>query len=123
MKEFLNKEGFDNHLGYKVMSFDETHAHLTLDIKKHHTNLYGYVHGGVYYSLSDAACGFIVTSFDETWVTLNGSIQYIKAAKEGRLDIKAKRLSQSRNTANIEVRVYQDNILCTHGTFTMYRIG
>ncbi|HZJ87300.1 MAG TPA: PaaI family thioesterase [Erysipelothrix sp.] len=124
MKDFTKQEGFDQHLSYQLVSYDETHCHITFDIQKHHLNIYGYVHGGVYYSLSDTTCGYIATSIDDAnWVTLNGSIQYIKAAKKGKLDIKATCISKSRNTANIDVVIYQGDILCTKASFTMYRIG
>lgn len=74
MKNFINQEGFDQHLGYQYISSDKDAAHLQLEIKKFHQNVHGYVHGGLYYSISDAASGFVVKESEGNWVTLN--VQY-----------------------------------------------
>lgn len=122
MHTFHLEPGFDNHLGYTHVESDKTSAHLNLVIKKEHTNFHNYVHGGVYYSLSDSACGFVVQNMGGNWVTLEGHIKYIKAAKAGTLDVFAKLLSQSSKLANIEVEVYNGKQLSTKGSFTMYKI-
>lgn len=123
MEHYIQSSNFDKTLDYTINSYSDKHADLCLNIQEKHLNFYGYVHGGVYYSLSDAACGFIVLSFEKAnWVTLNGAIQYIKAAKKGSLNVKASLISKSRKTATIQVDIYQNDTLCTKGNFTMYKI-
>lgn len=122
MKKFMNQEGFDQNLAYNLIEATPTQAHLKLKIQDKHLNVHAYLHGGVYYGLSDAAAGFIVREIEGNWVTLNSSFNYLKAAKEGTIDIHAKRISKTSKLTVIEVNTYQDEIHLTTGTFTMYRI-
>lgn len=120
----MNKfdQGFDKHLGYEVVSKDTTQAVISLHIQAIHQNIYGYVHGGVYFSLADVACGYIATENEGVWVTLNGSINYMKAVKEGILTITANTVSRSRKTIIIDVTIYCEDVLLTKATFTMYQV-
>lgn len=122
MKSFLDREGFDKHLGYTYLNSDEFSSHLQLEIQDYHKNIHGYVHGGLYYSLSDAAAGFVVMEISGNWVTLNASINYIKAVNEGIIDVYATRISKTSKLAVIEVEVKSGSQLLTKGTYTMYRI-
>lgn len=119
----MNHQGFDKYLGYKIETVNEDSAILTLDIKSHHLNIHGYVHGGVYYSLSDAASGVVTTQHGENWVTLNSSINYLKGVKEGQLEVQAKLINKTRKTAIMEVNIYSNRTLLTIGTFTMYLVN
>ncbi len=115
-------QGFDKHLGYSLIEKDLNKAVISLDIKEIHRNIYGYVHGGVYFSLGDIASGYIATENEGVWVTLNGSINYMKAVKEGLLVAEATMVSRSSKTIIVDVNISCDGVLLSKATFTMYRV-
>lgn len=49
-------QGFDAHTGLTWHWADETRVVGTVEVKEHHTQPYGLVHGGVYATLAEAAC-------------------------------------------------------------------
>lgn len=122
MEKQTHLEGFDETLDYEFVSANKEKAQLKLHIKKKHLNIYGYVHGGVYYSISDAASGYIVRKIEGNWVTLNSSFNYLKAVKEGMIEVHASLISLTSKLAVIEVITRQNDLKLSIGTFTMYRI-
>ena len=119
----LRKDGFAQTLGFEIQKQTDDEVILTLDLKSQHLNIHGYVHGGVYFSLSDIASGLMCLNVGGNWVTLDSNINYLKSTQSGRIEFHAKRLSLTRKLSVIEVSSYQDETRLTHGTFTMYRIG
>lgn len=115
-------QGFDKHLGYTLVEKDVNTAVISLEIKEIHKNIYGYIHGGVYFSLGDVASGYIATENEGVWVTLNGSINYMKAVKEGLLVVEATMVSRSSKTIIVDVIISCESILLSKATFTMYRV-
>lgn len=118
----MNKSGFNEHIGYELVKLNEKFCELKLNVEDYHRNTYGYVHGGVYFTLSDIACGLFVRQDERNWVTLNGNINYLKAAKNETLTVITKLISKTRKLAVIEVVIKHDTKIFTQGTFTMYVI-
>ena len=50
--------GFQRNTGYRFAAWSEGRAELVLPVRPRHLNRAGVVHGGVYMSLIDTACGF-----------------------------------------------------------------
>lgn len=50
---------------------------------KCHTNIYGYVHGGVFSGLADTACGVCCFTDGVKVITLDMNLSYIKNVKAG----------------------------------------
>lgn len=123
MKNSLTMDGFDSLLDYEYIKSDKQSALLVCSIQNKHKNIYNYVHGGVYYSLSDAACGFVVSELDGKWVTLSGNINYIRGFQDGNLFVDARLISKSNKTCVIDVYTRDENgTIYTKGTYTMYNI-
>lgn len=124
MSEKIIQGGFDHHLPYEVIEHDEQHAILKVELQDFHKNLYGYVHGGVYFSYGDITCGHIAKAATGTWVTLNGTINYIKAIKAGVMFVEGTLLSSSRKTKVIEVVCKdEEGLILAKSTYTMYKIS
>lgn len=51
--------------------------------EKCHTNIYGYVHGGVFSGLADTACGVCCFTDGAQVITLDMNLSYIKNVKAG----------------------------------------
>lgn len=118
----MHTHGFNEHIGYEVVTLNEETCILNFEIKDHHRNIYGYVHGGVYFSLSDIACGLFVRQDKGNWVTLNGNINYLKSAKDQPLIVETKLINKSRKLAVLEVTIRDESTTFAQSTFTMYLI-
>jgi uncharacterized protein (TIGR00369 family) len=55
----IEKTGFANLVGYRLVHWSEGEAHLALDLDDRHMNRSGVMHGGVLTTLIDTACGYV----------------------------------------------------------------
>lgn len=105
-----------------VIKEDKGYTEMEVDLESIHLNYYGFVHGGVYFTLSDSAAGGATKSYEGQYVTLNSSISYLNAAKSGKLTAIAKVVNKTKKTVVIDVKTYNNKRQCTTSTFTMYRV-
>ncbi|MEC5423255.1 PaaI family thioesterase [Virgibacillus sp. C22-A2] len=100
-------------------------AKLKLPIRPSFINVKETVHGGIYASLLDTTMGMAARSlgYDEV-ATLQLNIQYVKSVNSGTIKSEARILNQSRSTALVEGKLYdeQNNLIahCT-GNFRMVK--
>ncbi len=118
----MDKITFDTLIGYEIVSITPENTTLKLKTEEKHTNIYGYIHGGAYFTLSDIASGLYVKQFEGNWVTLNANINYVKGAQNQDLTIVATPTNRSRKLCVLEVVIKDENTIFTTGTFTMYKI-
>lgn len=105
----------------KVTELWEGHARVEMLIDEQILNVHGFVHGGALFSLADTAAGAASFASGRDSVTLNGSINYIKPGKGGKLIGVASEISRGRTTGVYEVFIYNDaEILLSRATFTMF---
>lgn len=94
---------------------------LELDVARKHTNIYGIAHGAVLFAMADTAMGCACYAKGLRVVTLDSSMNFIKAAPEGvHLYALGKVIHAGRHTAVCEAGVYDEaDELClkTQGTF------
>jgi acyl-CoA thioesterase len=109
MKDFRNffaDDAFAALLGMEFVEASEGSAAVRMKIGDVHLNSVGTVHGGVVFSLADAAFAVASNSHDQVAVAINASISYVKAATGGVLTARA--VEQSLNprlaTYAIDVR-------------------
>ena len=123
-----SKNQGDDFMGFmkltEIITLDkkEGYSELSLRIGPKHLNYHGYVHGGVYFTISDSAAGMATSLYNGDWVTLNSSINYLNAVKEGELIVIAKVINKTKKIATIEVKSYNCKLLCTDSVFIMYRV-
>lgn len=92
------KHTFWDYLGCSLESLSDNKVVVTLDIKPHHLNLMGIVHGGVTSSLLDNAMGIAVMAArpNDQCVTTNLNVHFVSPLKKGRLTVTAEIIHQSR---------------------------
>ena len=110
------------HTGITTIDKGEGYSNLSLEIGPNCLNYYGYVHGGVYFTLADSAAGMATNHYEGDYITLNSSINYLNAVQEGTIKASAKVINKTRKLVVIKVKTYVNNILCTESTFTMYKV-
>ncbi len=101
----------------KTEDFSQVHV----DFSEAGMNRAGIMHGGLVFSLADAASGLCVLATGNKCVTLNSTINYIKPVKEGRLIAKGRPIHKGRTTWIIRVDLENEaEVLMASATFTMF---
>lgn len=75
----MKNNHFYNCLGIKLEKAYQGHSLQTIEITLgKHTNLYGYIHGGVIMSIGDSCMGIACASLGKKVVTVDTNINFIK---------------------------------------------
>ena len=116
---------FWGHIGARLVTYSADRVVATLEMKPHHLNLMGILHGGVTASLVDSAMGVAVMAArpDQAAVTTNLNIHYLASVKGGTIRVVARTIHATRKMITADASVYNDqDELCAYGTGT-FRIS
>ncbi|QJC52124.1 PaaI family thioesterase [Paenibacillus albicereus] len=119
-------QSFWGFLGAEMKVIRDGYAEVYLDIKPHHMNLIGILHGGVYATLIDSAMGLVAMAAhpDRAVVTTNLNLNYVSPIKEGRLIVSAEIVHQSRKMVSTQSYARTESgELCAFGTGTFRVLG
>lgn len=117
----MAKGTFWDHIGAKLETVTANRAVVSLDIRPHHLNLIGILHGGVHATLIDSAMGLVAMANrpNEDVVTTNLHMHYLLPADHGALTVTAELVHSSRRTITIQGRAHNGKgELCAFGTGT-----
>jgi len=110
-ERFINSSYFKT-MGITGIQLEEGQCQLTLDIyESKHLNSIGTVHGGVVASLLDSASGLSIwTSLEppKSITTINLAINFLRAARKGKLTTIASIKKIGRNIATVEAEVFDE---------------
>jgi len=117
---------FNDYLGTRLVSAEEGHAEMAIELEPHHLNLRGVAHGGVVTALLDSALGAaVISAIPEHWwcATTSLSTQFIDGSGEGCLIATGQvtRLGNKVAFATGEVRDSRDRLVATaHGSWHLW---
>jgi len=101
---------------------------MTMDVTPNALNGYGYVHGGMLFTLADYAMGAAsrtLVAEDENPVTLEAKANYIGNVKSGRLLARSEALHRGKHLIMLETRIHEADtnelIMIVTGTFYIVR--
>lgn len=108
-KEVLKKQkGFIASNNYEVVKVEEHYCELEGIIIETSVNHLGIAHGGFVFGLADTAAGIAAMTDGRTAVTIDSSIQYLKACRGTKLKAIAKCLKVGKNVSFFDVLIYDD---------------
>jgi acyl-CoA thioesterase len=105
MKRFISQDLFAHHLGIEVVAHSTGSARARMEIRRHHLNSAGTVHGGAIFSLADAVFSVASNSHGTLAVAINVSISYFRAKKSGTLYAEAEEVSFNPKLATYLIRI------------------
>lgn len=112
---------FVDYLGCRVDEANERRVVMTLDIRPHHLNLIGIVHGGVHATLIDSAMGLLamIAKPEASVVTTNLNLNYVTKAEQGQITVTAELVHASRKSVTTMAYARLDHgEICAFGTGT-----
>lgn len=122
----LEKDPATRASGIEIVGAHADGIELTLTVSPEHGNSVGVCHGGVVFTLADAASGLLANSAPgENWVTIDSQIRYTAPARQGdellaRCD---RRWSTRSDFARFETKVFVGDSLIAIVDATMKQIG
>ena len=110
---------------YEIKEMRDGRVTVTTKVVNSSLNYYGNAHGGYLYTLCDQISGLVVISLDLDVVTLQSSINYLKAGYLGdELTIKGECVHKGGTTCVVDVDlINQDGKNVCKATFTMFITG
>lgn len=120
-KTFENDNGFINKQKYVIEELNDDYVKMSYTIKKDGLNPYNIVHGGVLFGLADTTAGVLVAMHGKKCVTISSNINYLSAAKEGKIYAIAKTSKEGKKVGYYSVEIYDENDkLLSTANFNMY---
>ena len=111
-----------NHIEIEAVELDK--ASMTLDIRRDTTNIYGFVHGGAFFTMADCCAGLTARSDGRQYVTQNASVNFIHNVKSGRLTARGRTISRGRHVCEVAVDITNETgTLLFSSTFSMYCVN
>jgi acyl-CoA thioesterase len=105
MNRFIERDRFAKHLGIEILEHGPGYAKARLELNRNHLNSVGTVHGGVLFSLADAAFSVASNSHGVVAVAIQASISYLRAAGGGVLYAVAREAALSPKLAAYSIDV------------------
>lgn len=105
LERFVAADAFARHLGVEVDECGDGRARARLTLRPEHLNSAGTVHGGVVFSLADAAFAAASNSHGTLALAIEASISYFRAVREGVLVAEAREVARSARLATYVVEV------------------
>ncbi|MBN2412728.1 PaaI family thioesterase [candidate division KSB1 bacterium] len=112
---FNNHDQFAKYTGMELVSVSAGRAKAKLIVKDIHLNSARVVHGGVIFTLADFAFAAASNSDGKMALSINASINFLKAAQGGSLYAEAKQVSlhPKIGTYSIQVTDEDHNLIAT----------
>lgn len=99
------KNAFMRHSGICILSVTSERVTAQAVIGPNSLNTGGGVHGGVYFTLADAASGALCRADGRKYVTECADIRFLKGAKEGVITAVATLLRRGRRSCVVQVDI------------------
>mgnify|MGYP001322632986 FL=1 len=113
--KFTNFDGdnLDNYLGHEMIEIKENFVKSKLDVKDHHKQPMGLVHGGIYSTLAETISSYGANYLDGgTYVGVNNNTDFLSSVKDGEIVCIAEPIRIGRSYQLWECKMYNDEKLC-----------
>lgn len=120
VKEVFVTSPFWRFMGFQLLFIQRGEVQIKMEVRKEVLNVNSTVHGGVYASLLDTTMGMTARSlYNQSFVTLNLNIHYVKAISEGELRSRGILINSGRSIYTVSSEIYDgEGSLCAYGTGT-----
>ncbi len=109
IKKFFKKDKFAHFCGIELLEVSPGRARGRMEIKGHHLNGMGSVHGGAIFTLADFIFAVAANSHEIISVAINANVTYVKALSTGFLYAEAQENSVNPKISSYTVRVADEN--------------
>jgi acyl-CoA thioesterase len=109
MQKIFQRDKFARHNGIELLEAKKGSAKAKMEIKEHHLNGVGTVHGGAIFTLADLAFAMAANSYQRVTVAINVNISYITAVSSGTLFAEAVEISRNPKLATYTINICNEH--------------
>ncbi len=112
VRERMKESRVIGHLGFDVQRVETGRAVFLLDVRAHHKQLHGVVHGGILAAMADTAAAiaaYTVVPRGTEIATVELKINYLEPVPGGRIKADARVLRAGRNFVVAECEILNEN--------------
>ena len=112
VRERMKESNAINHLGFDVEKVEKGRAVFVLDVRAHHKQIHGVVHGGILAALADttaAIAAYTVVPRGTEIATVELKINYLEPVPGGRIKADARVLRAGRNFVVSECEIWNED--------------
>ena len=113
-QSILKAQPFSQHIGAEIVKVGLGFCEVHLDLKPHHLQHQGIVHGGVTATLADISLAFAGGSVFQHAVTGDLQLNYVSPGKGSKLIAVAKVVHHKTRSAWCEAKIYNDAVEPDH---------
>lgn len=107
--KMMEKDYCSQWMDIAPLQIEEGFCRISMTVKKEMLNGFGILHGGIAYAFADSAFAFASNSYGRVAVSINGSMIFSRAAREGEtLFAEARTLHLGYKTADFDVQVMNE---------------
>jgi acyl-CoA thioesterase len=105
VRRMMDRDRFAARCGIRLEQVREGHARATMDAGADHLNGVDIVQGGAIFTLADFAFAAAANAVGAAAVAVGASVQFVRAARPGRLVAEAEEVARSSRISTVAVRV------------------
>jgi acyl-CoA thioesterase len=123
VRDHISRDPFARYLGIELLELGPGYGRVSITVAAHMLNFHNVPHGGVIFSLADAAFAAACNSYGQVAVALNVNISFVAAVPVGTVLIaEAEEESRGRRTGlyRLSVRTAEGSLVAL-GQGTAYR--
>ncbi len=105
MKQYFARDTLAAHLGIELLEVSPGHARARMQVREHHFNSFGTVHGGAIFSLADFVFAAAANAHGTVAVALNANICFLRPVTSGALTAEGREISLGNKVATYAIEV------------------
>ncbi len=120
----ISKNPFAIPLGMEILDIRKGYVRVKVKKKRELENIYGDMHGGCLYTIADNMAGLAAGTYGYYVTTINGSMQYLKAARDTEYVIcEADVIKPGKRISVVRAEIRDaDGLLLNTGEFAFYNL-
>ncbi|RJX24498.1 MAG: PaaI family thioesterase [Dethiobacter sp.] len=107
--KFYKNDRYSEYVGIELIEVSKGRAKAKMEIKGHHLNSMGTVHGAALFALADLVFAVASNSHGTMAMAINANISYLKAAREGVLRAEGREVSLNPKLAAYTIHITDEN--------------
>lgn len=109
LNKLKNDDGFFKHNNYEVVEATEESCILKATVTENSLNPYKIAHGGFIFGLGDTVMGMLASSDGRPAVTMNSTINYLKAGMTDYIIAKGEIIKKRKSICYLQAKIYDAN--------------
>lgn len=120
----ISRNPFAIPLGMEILDIRKGYVRVKVKKKRELENIYGDMHGGCLYTIADNMAGLAAGTYGYYVTTINGSMQYLKAARDTEYVIcEADVIKPGKRISVVRAEIRDaDGLLLNTGEFAFYNL-